>query len=210
MWRDFFGPEARIIGVDLNPGAKKWEAYGFEIFIGNQSDRGFWKRFVEEVGMIDIVLDDGGHTYEQQTTTVECLIKSINDGGIIVVEDTHTSYMSGFGHPKKSFVNYSKNMIDNINRRFCGILSDTAERRVWSIEIVESIVAFKVFAAASQLESVVIDNGGEADDAEDFRHQDNHLIRELQLIRRKYQFLEKIPFFKPVARFVLNKLAERR
>ncbi len=38
MWRDFFGPKARIIGVDLNPNAKKWTEHGFEIFIGSQSD----------------------------------------------------------------------------------------------------------------------------------------------------------------------------
>ena len=25
MWREFFGPNARIIGIDLNPNAKKWE-----------------------------------------------------------------------------------------------------------------------------------------------------------------------------------------
>ena len=31
MWRDYFGPKARIIGVDFNPNAKKWEEHGFEI-----------------------------------------------------------------------------------------------------------------------------------------------------------------------------------
>ncbi len=25
MWRSYFGPEARIIGIDFNPEAKKWE-----------------------------------------------------------------------------------------------------------------------------------------------------------------------------------------
>ena len=38
MWRDYFGPKARIIGIDFNPNAKKWEEHGFEIFIGSQSD----------------------------------------------------------------------------------------------------------------------------------------------------------------------------
>ena len=28
----------RIIGIDFNPSAKRWKEYGFEIFIGNQSD----------------------------------------------------------------------------------------------------------------------------------------------------------------------------
>ena len=64
MWRDFFGEEARIIGIDLNPSAKKWEKDGFEIFIGSQSDTNFWNNFTSQVKVIDIVLDDGGHTYE--------------------------------------------------------------------------------------------------------------------------------------------------
>ena len=64
MWRDFFGKEARIIGIDLNPSAKKWEKDGFEIFIGSQSDTNFWNNFTSQVKVIDIVLDDGGHTYE--------------------------------------------------------------------------------------------------------------------------------------------------
>ena len=46
MWRDFFGPEARIIGVDFNPLAKRWEADGFEIFIGSQSSPDFWRDFL--------------------------------------------------------------------------------------------------------------------------------------------------------------------
>jgi hypothetical protein len=104
MWRDYFGPNARIIGVDLNPNAKKWESEGFEIYIGSQSDTVFWEKFIEKVGLIDVVLDDGGHTYEQQIITTESLLKSMNDGGIIVVEDTHTSYMDGFGPRSKSFI----------------------------------------------------------------------------------------------------------
>ncbi|NBP54584.1 MAG: class I SAM-dependent methyltransferase, partial [Actinobacteria bacterium] len=31
MWREFLGPNARIIGIDLNPLAKRWESEGFEI-----------------------------------------------------------------------------------------------------------------------------------------------------------------------------------
>ena len=36
MWREYFGPQARIIGVELNPAAKAMEAEGFEIEIGDQ------------------------------------------------------------------------------------------------------------------------------------------------------------------------------
>ena len=65
MWRDFFGPEARIIGVDFNPLAKRWEEDGFEIFIGSQSSPDFWRVFFSSIGMVDVLLGDGGHTNEQ-------------------------------------------------------------------------------------------------------------------------------------------------
>ena len=45
MWRDYFGKKARIIGIDLNPDSKRFEKYGFEIFIGDQSKKSFWKKF---------------------------------------------------------------------------------------------------------------------------------------------------------------------
>ena len=52
MWREFFGPQARIIGIDLNPNAKKWEEHGFEIYIGSQSDKDFWSKFINDIGPV--------------------------------------------------------------------------------------------------------------------------------------------------------------
>ena len=130
MWRNYFGPKARIIGIDFNPNAKKWEEHGFEIYIGSQSDIKFWEYFIKEVGLIDVVLDDGGHTYEQQIITTESLLSSMNDGGIILVEDTHTSYMSGFGPKSKSFIEYTKMLIDKINMRYGNFSDHPSERRV--------------------------------------------------------------------------------
>ena len=73
MWREYFGPEARIIGIDINPEVKKQEKDGFEIYIGNQSDKKFWEKFLKKIQNIDVALDDGGHTYDQQIITVESL-----------------------------------------------------------------------------------------------------------------------------------------
>ena len=101
MWRKYFGNKSRIIGIDLNPNAKKIAKNNkIEIFIGNQADRDFWKSFFNKVGKIDILLDDGGHTNKQQILT-STNVKHIRDGGMIVVEDTHTSYQKAFGNPSK-------------------------------------------------------------------------------------------------------------
>ena len=153
MWRKFFGDSARIIGIDLNPAAKKWEAHGFEIFIGSQEDPTFWNGFCEVVDEIDVVLDDGGHTYLQQIITTETLLDRLKDKGMLIVEDTHTSYMSGFGDPKIRFMNYIMQVIHRINSRFSGFTPAQVDRRVWSVEIFESIVAFKVDRKSSNLES---------------------------------------------------------
>ena len=99
MWRELFGPSARIIGVDLNPQAKKWEKYDFEIFIGNQSDVIFWDDFYERVGPIDFLVDDGGHTNRQQiVTTISCL-NNLKPGGLLLIEDTNSSFHSDFANP---------------------------------------------------------------------------------------------------------------
>ena len=60
------------------------------------------------MGKVDILLDDGGHTYVQQITTMESMINQINDGGMLVVEDTNTSYVPTFGDQTISFVNCAK------------------------------------------------------------------------------------------------------
>ena len=89
---------------------------GFEIYIGNQSDINFWEDFFTKIGKIDILLDDGGHGNAQQVVTLNGSINNINDDGIIVVEDVHSSYLKKFGNPSKNyFINYSKYLIDIIN-----------------------------------------------------------------------------------------------
>jgi len=194
MWRDFFGPKARIIGIELDPRAKKWEEHGFEIFIGSQSDENFWHNFIAEVGPVDIILDDGGHTYEQQIITTECLIDNINDGGILVVEDTHTSYMRDFGPRKYSFIEYTKQLFDKINYRFSRFeKKNQPERRIWSIEVFESIVAFRVNRSASSLQSELHDNGTELKDAVDQRYSDNASMQKLQATEQKSKFLRRFP-----------------
>jgi len=176
MWRQFFGPQARIIGIDLNPGAKKWIEHGFEIYVGSQSDPTFWDGIKASVGSIDILLDDGGHTYPQQIVTTELMLDSIVDDGLLVVEDTHTSYMEGFGDRRMSFINYAKVWVDKINSRFGRFhrAKQQSDSRVWSVEFFESIVAFKIRRSSSGMESQLVANmtveSGEG--AKDFRHDD--------------------------------------
>ena len=62
--------------------------------------------FLEKIGKIDVLIDDGSHTNLQQVTTLMESIKYIKSGGMIVIEDTHTSYMrdKGFKKPIQIFI----------------------------------------------------------------------------------------------------------
>jgi len=194
MWRSYFGPEARIIGIDFNPTAKKWEKDGFEIYIGNQADTAFWDELFSSVGDVDVILDDGGHTNEQQIITAHKCIPHIRDSGMLIVEDTHTSYFKEFGNPSKySFINYSKTLIDSINSRFPEIhASDNSlNKAVYSMHIYESIVCFNIDRAKCFV-GLPISNQGISFNAEDFRHHGSSLSKAKSFLALKLKFLQNI------------------
>jgi len=149
MWKKFLGKKAKIIGIELNPEAKKLEKHGFKIFIGDQSDPEFWKNFYKKNGKIDILIDDGGHTNLQQITSFMESVNHVNDNGVIIVEDTHTSYMNykGFKNPSKySFINFSSHIIENIHRRNPMLKKkmNSISDKIYSIEYYDSIVSINI------------------------------------------------------------------
>lgn len=118
MWKQYFGPRAKIFGIDINPHCKELEEEQVEIFIGDQEDRRFLKSLAEKIPRIDILIDDGGHTMNQQINTYEELFPRIDKNGVYLCEDIHTSYWPkwGGGYKKNgTFIEYSKNFIDHIN-----------------------------------------------------------------------------------------------
>ncbi len=172
MWRDFFGPKARIIGIDLNPDAKKWESFGIEIFIGDQSDPNFWNAFYSQVGQIDILLDDGGHKNEQQVVTTLASIPFIKDGGLVIVEDTCTSYMKFDNFKNLSFISQMKREIDAIHSRSpaLGYLGSFFSARVHAIKFFENICAIYVDESKCLINERIT-NGGARHMSKDFRYE---------------------------------------
>lgn len=120
MWKNYFGANAKIYGVDINPNCKNLEDEDqqIKIFIGSQEDRRFLRSLTDAIPKLDILIDDGGHTMKQQITTFEELYGHIGVNGIYLCEDLHTSYWNSFGggyKRKGSFIEYSKNFIDYLN-----------------------------------------------------------------------------------------------
>lgn len=149
MWKDYFGPEAKIYGVDVNPNCKNLEEDNIKIFIGSQSDRSFLRNLKSQLPPIDILLDDGGHTMKQQIVTFEELFDHIKEDGVYMCEDCHTSYWLQYrgGHKRiGSFIEYSKNFIDYINAwhsKQDSLKVNKYTRSIFSTHFYDSIVVFE-------------------------------------------------------------------
>jgi hypothetical protein len=190
MWREFFGRDARIIGVDLNPIALELKNDGFEIYIGDQEDPDFWNNLKSNIGTVDIILDDGGHKNGQQIASLFHGIDLIKDGGLLVIEDTHTSYFKRFGNPGPySFINFSKRIIDVINSRFKFVKRGHGRffDCIWSISYFESIVAFHINRRLSIVSSP-ISNKGDGMGAIDYRNQMNGSIKVISRIEEGLKY----------------------
>jgi hypothetical protein len=122
MWRKYFGPDAVIFGVDINPecaGFAKGEA---EVRIGSQDDHKFLRSVIDEMGGVDVVIDDGSHIARHQNASFRFLLPLVNPRGIYICEDTCTAYWRGAyegGFRRKSnFIETAKRLIDDIHSDF--------------------------------------------------------------------------------------------
>ncbi len=93
LWKEYFGADAQIYGIDIDPAAKQYETEGIKIFIGDQGDPDFLTNVLTEVGGFDIVIDDGAHTNFMVMSSLEALYPKTQH--LYVVEDTHALYWWG-------------------------------------------------------------------------------------------------------------------
>jgi hypothetical protein len=119
MWRTYF-PNSKIHGIDIYDKSFHQERR-IKIFQGSQIDEDFLEKVIQEVGTIDIIIDDGSHLNEHVIKTFKILFPKLKTNGIYVIEDTQTSYWKGFGGTSANFnsletsMGFSKSLIDSLN-----------------------------------------------------------------------------------------------
>jgi hypothetical protein len=187
MWRSWFGPRARIIGIDLNPEAQKWADSGFEIHIGDQGDPRFWQKTLKKIGPFDALLDDGGHQSFQQIVTVNEAIRAATKKCVIAVEDTATSFMKDFSrHGNKTFLEYSKDASDLLIARSFSLYKNRFPRprnsaqlqlfkNVYGIQFFNGVVAYQVDPERAVAPEIV--RNRPANKASDFRYAGKNSAR---------------------------------
>jgi hypothetical protein len=121
LWSKFFGDAAILYAIDIDLECKnKVSALprNCHARIGSQDDPEFLKSVVSEMGGVDVVIDDGSHIAEHQLASFKTLFPLLNEGGLYICEDLHTSYWSDWqGGLRRSgtFIETVKDMIDAIH-----------------------------------------------------------------------------------------------
>ena len=121
LWRKYLGPDAIIFGIDIDPECAKFDGMAGQVRIGSQDDPEFLNKVIEEMGGIDVVLDDGTHHMDHIPLTLETLFPRLEDHGIYMIEDLHTAYWRSWGGGptrKGNFFNYLRKIIDVMHRHY--------------------------------------------------------------------------------------------
>lgn len=64
---------------------------------GDQGDAEFLNGLADEIGPLDIVIDDGSHLNEHVLASFHALFPRVRPGGLYVIEDVQTAYWPGWG-----------------------------------------------------------------------------------------------------------------
>lgn len=119
MWRTYF-PRSMIYAIDIYDKTPHNERR-IKIFKGSQVDEQFLSHVVDEIGSIDIIIDDGSHLNEHVLKTFHYLFPRLADNGIYVVEDTQTSYWQSWGgssedlNLRSTSMGFLKSLVDTVN-----------------------------------------------------------------------------------------------
>jgi hypothetical protein len=150
LWRRFFGSDAVIYGVDIDPHCAAVAGPDRQVRIGSQADPAFLRSVVEEMGGIDVVLDDGSHVASHQRASFDTLFPLLSMGGLYVVEDTHTSYWIKHGGGLRrpgAFVETAKSLVDGMHKWYfrapVGRRARIAQTEITSIQFYDSIVVIE-------------------------------------------------------------------
>lgn len=118
MWRKYFGDEAIIFGIDIDPNCAQFNGQAGQVRIGSQDDPIFLESVITEMGGVDLILDDGSHHMDQIEATLNYLFPKLSNGGAYMIEDLHTAYWKNFGggyRSKSNFFSFIADLIDDIH-----------------------------------------------------------------------------------------------
>jgi hypothetical protein len=123
LWRDYFGPQAQLYGVDVSDRHSDLAGLAVTFQIGDQGDPQTWQTFFQTVPQLDVVIDDGSHLATDQWVTFQAVFPKVQPYGVYCVEDLHTSYAEQFAggyRVEGTFIEQLKHGLDALHARCVG------------------------------------------------------------------------------------------
>jgi hypothetical protein len=116
LWESYFR-KANLHFIDIDFSYLIYQPKKAHLHRADQANQGQLIHVVEQIaGGIDILIDDGGHTMEQQQTSFRTLFPYVKPGGLYIIEDLHTSYWSAYrGNTLMTTVEFLKKEVDALN-----------------------------------------------------------------------------------------------
>lgn len=166
MWRQYFGSEAVIVGIDIDSKCRQYEEGNIHVCIGSQDDPDFLRNVCEKYGPFDIILDDGSHMVNHQISSFEILFPLLSYRGIYLCEDTHTSYWTNYGgklHGDNTFIEFAKKLVDELHYQHIE-QEDTAampsfRNQIRAIHFYDGMVVFEKRKTGFSFDSMIENNG---------------------------------------------------
>lgn len=148
LWREYFGRDAHIFGIDIDPACAAYDGQYGQVRIGSQDDPDFLRAVVQEMGGVDVVLDDGSHVSSHQRVSFKTLFPLMSEGGLYVIEDMHTAYWphyeGGLGRSGTA-IEFLKDKVDEMHRHYQspGLNRAGLMPEIHSIQFFDSIAAVR-------------------------------------------------------------------
>ncbi|WP_371663134.1 hypothetical protein [Streptomyces sp. NBC_00280] len=121
MWKHFF-PRGQVFGLDAFDKSGVDEPR-IRTVVGDQSSPEFLTSLAEEIGPLDIVVDDGSHLSDDVITSFTTLFPLLRPGGLYVIEDLQTSYWPGWNGNRSELsdpgtsVGFLKTLFDTLHHQ---------------------------------------------------------------------------------------------
>ena len=90
VWYDYFN-NSKIYMADIEDRSETYDNDRIRCIKCDQSDFNSLKSLGDNIGIIDVIIDDGGHGMHHQQMSIGVLFPNLKSGGMYFVEDLHTS-----------------------------------------------------------------------------------------------------------------------
>ncbi len=118
LWRQYLGPDAVIYGIDIDPDCARYDGISGQVRIGSQADPDFLASVVDEMGGVDLILDDGSHDSRHIRASLTALFPRLSENGVYMIEDLHAAYWPSYSGGYGSSIGFMadvKQIIDDMH-----------------------------------------------------------------------------------------------